>query len=122
MLRRHLAFFFAGLGGLTLSLPIGILFDAFYQGPYVSWHNERYSELAMSEDLLGEPEERVVECLGEPSSIEYGWSERDADGYPTADADWTVVYNYAPYAFLPFARFQVRVVDERVSSLRTFAN
>ena len=120
MLRRQLAFLVAGLTGLGLSLPFGVMFDIFHRGPYVSWYNERCLEVSEEEELVGKPESAVTKLLGEPTSIYRGWTERGPDGYPTPEAEWCITYNYAPYDFLPLATFQVHVVDEMVKSVETY--
>jgi hypothetical protein len=76
--------------------------------PYVRRYNERLEKIAIDARLVGGPEAQVRLVLGEPTYIDSGWDRWVTEtGEPTPDAKFGTTYNYAPYWFFPFAKFQV---------------
>lgn len=103
---------------LGIALP---LLDVIHHGPYVTWYNKRCQTIATTAGLVGKPEEEVVRVLGEPTSVYEYWDAVDFDsGEPEPGAEETTTFNFAPYSFFPFAKFQVHCRKGKVRSLELF--
>jgi hypothetical protein len=89
--------------------------------PYVRQYNERLERISMESRLVGAPEERVRIVLGNPTYIDSGWDRWDTKtGEPTPEAEFGTTYNYAPYWFFPFAKFQVHCRDGVVQGIELY--
>jgi hypothetical protein len=110
----------------VFTLSFGLLFvlpwlDLVAHGPYVIWYNNYYLNTATRASLIGKPEGEVRRVLGAPTFTYEGWNRWSTEtGEPTADAEYGRTYNYAPYAWLPFAKFQVHCRDGIVQSVEQF--
>jgi hypothetical protein len=70
------------------------------------------------ESVPGSPSTIV---LGNPTFADGGWDRWDTDtGEPTPDAEYGTTYNYAPYWFFPFSKFQVHCRDGIVQSIELY--
>jgi len=91
------------------------------RNPYVRAYNERLEKLAVDASLVGGSEERVQAVLGSPTSTYQGWNITDMEtGQPTPEAEYVTTYNYAPYWFFPFAKFQVHCWRGVVRSIELY--
>jgi hypothetical protein len=89
--------------------------------PYVRAFNERLEKLAVDAKLVGDREERIQSVLGFPTSTYSGWNITDMEtGQPTPNAKYNTTYNYAPYWFFPFAKFQVHCTGGIVQSIELY--
>jgi hypothetical protein len=89
--------------------------------PYVRQYNERLESISIESRLVGAPEKRVGIVLGNPTFIDSGWDRWDSEtGEPTPEAEFVTTYNYAPYWFLPFSKFQVHCRDGIVKGIELY--
>ena len=76
--------------------------------PYLRQYNERLERIATEAGLVGSTEERVRIQLGKPTFSHSSWHKTvTKTGEPTSDAEYGTTFNYAPYWFFPFSKFQV---------------
>jgi hypothetical protein len=89
-------------------------------GPYTSWFNNRLLAKAEQAHLVGSSADRVVKVLGQPDNIMRFWEVLDADGRPAIHAQFVTTYEYYPYPWLPFSKFQVHTTGGVVRTLERF--
>lgn len=94
----------AAFGWMVLLATLAVL-DARHHGPYATWFNRRCQQLADESRLVGRPEGDIVSILGRPTFHYAG------------DDDSSRTYNYAPWPFVPTAKFQVHCRDGIVESV-----
>lgn len=94
----------SAFGSMVLLATLAVL-DASHHGPYATWFNRRCQQLADESRLVGSPESDVVSILGRPTFHYAG------------DDDARRTYNYAPWPFVPTAKFQVHCRDGIVESV-----
>lgn len=103
---------------------LGVVFASGYEaaehGPYTRWFNQRLQLKAENAQLVGSPAHRVTAVLGSPDSIMEFWQVVSADGRPAPGAEFVTTYEYYPYAWLPFSKFQVHTTGGVVRSLEMF--
>lgn len=92
---------FAAVGA---SLWFGSCLEAATLGPYTTWFNQRMKSRAGP--LIGQPEANVERVLG-------------AANYVRVDEE-SRTFNYHPYPWFPFSKFQVHCYQGVVTSLEMF--
>ena len=103
-----------------LALVLAASWESAELGPYTSWFNHRLKARAEQAHLVGDSENRVVEVLGAPDNIMEFWDRLDADGRPADHPEFVRTYEYYPYPWLPFSKFQVHTTGGVVSNLEMF--
>ena len=106
------------LGGLGLLFASG--YEAAKLGPYTTWFNHHLRAKAEQSHLVGASVNRVVAVLGSPDNIMEFWERTGADGRPAPGAEFVTTYEYYPYPWLPFSKFQVHTTRGVVRSLEMF--
>lgn len=103
---------------------LGVVFGSAYEpaehGPYTSWLNHRLKARAEQAQLVGAPADRVAAVLGSPDNVMEFWEVIGANGKPAPGAKFVTTYEYYPYPWLPFSKFQVHTTDGVVRSLEMF--
>ena len=105
-------------------LPAGACVDGSLEGPYTTWFNRRMMARATAAGLVGLPEANVEAVLG-AASYEYTFA---APYMASPDGGSPVVvvgqpgrtFDYYPYPFLPFSKFQVHCHLGVVTGLEMF--
>jgi hypothetical protein len=103
-----------------LALILAASWESAQLGPYTNWFNHRLKTRAERARLVGSSEKRVVEVLGTPDNIMEFWEVLDAEGRPAQHAHFVRTYEYYPYPWLPFSKFQVHTVGGVVHNLEMF--
>lgn len=97
------------------------VFQVSSESLYVKSYNFRLDALAKDAKLVGADEDVVEKVLGTPTSVSKEWDRTRMDtGEPTPDAKFTTTYNYAPYPWFPYAKFQVHCEKGKVVSTEMF--
>lgn len=105
---------------VALLLAIGGVVEAGRRGPYTKWYNQHLRQLALDARLQGSHETRVADVLGLPSNIMEFWDVRDSSGNPAQGAHLIRTYEYYPYPYLPFSKFQVHCTEGIVRTLEMY--
>jgi hypothetical protein len=96
------------------------VFEAAQHGPYTRWFNDHLDAKARRADLIGRPVSRIRSVLGSPDNIMEFWEVIGADGRPAPGAEFVTTYEYYPYPWLPFSKFQVHTTRGIVRGLEKF--
>jgi hypothetical protein len=103
---------------------LGLVFvsgwEAAEHGPYTRWFNHRLKVQSEQAHLVGRPADRVIATLGTPDNIMEFWEVIGADGRPAPGAEFVTTYEYYPYPWLPFSKFQVHTTGGIVRGLEMF--
>ena len=103
---------------------LGLVFASGYEaaehGPYTSRFNRRLKAQAEQAHLVGGPVDRVAAVLGSPDNVMESWEVMRSDGRPARGAEFVTTYEYYPYPWLPFSKFQVHTMAGVVRSLEMF--
>ena len=94
--------------------------EAAERGPYTRWFNHRLKAQAEQAHLVGVPADRVAAVLGSPDNVMEFWEVIRADGTPAPGAKFVTTYEYYPYPWLPFSKFQVHTIEGVVRGLEMF--
>lgn len=105
--------------GLLL-LVFAASWESAHLGPYTSWYNNRLLAKAERAHLVGSSVDRVQEVLGPADNIMRFRDASDVDGGPAGQARFVTTYEYYPYPWLPFSKFQVHTTEGVVRSLERF--
>lgn len=105
---------------LVVLLTIGAAVETARRGPYTRWYNQQLRQRALDARLPGSPETRVGDVLGSPDNIMEFWEVLDASGHPAKGAHFVRTYEYYPYPFLPFSKFQVHCTEGIVRTLEMY--
>ena len=89
-------------------------------GPYTSWFNNRLLSRAESAHLVGASQDLVEKALGKPDNVMQFWEVLGPDKSSAPGAKFVTTFEYFPYPFLPFSKFQVHCVDGLVRTLERF--
>jgi hypothetical protein len=103
-----------------LGLVFASAYEAVEHGPYTRWFNHRLKAEAEQARLVGGPAHRVAIVLGSPDNIMRFWEVIGADGRPAPGAEFVTTYEYYPYPWLPFSKFQIHTTRGGVRSLEMF--
>ena len=98
----------ASLGLAVMVVPAYCLWDCMHLGPYVVRYNQRCAQLVKNRRLLGQTPDVVRAVLGQPTSVH------------TYEKPGNFTLNYAPYPFLPFAKFQAHFFDGKLGGTEMF--
>ncbi|MFT3842135.1 MAG: hypothetical protein QM723_34410 [Myxococcaceae bacterium] len=105
----------------AFAIVIGSCVESANLGPYTTWYNHRLRARAEQVGLVGKPEVEVEKLMG--------WANSDYDLgtyklLPNGDTERTSItghtYDYYPYPWIPFSKFQVHCHNGVVSSLEEF--
>lgn len=86
---------------------MAVLFEASHPGFYTKKFNTTKEELVITNELLGQPAEMAVQLLGKPNRV-------------VEKENGSVLVEYFPYSFMPFSRFQLKIVEGKLEKVRKF--
>lgn len=86
---------------------MAVVLEASHPGFYTSKFNLDREALIIKNELIGQPAELAVELLGKPNNV----IEKESG---------EVVVEYYPYSFMPYSRFQLRIVEGKLEKVRKF--
>lgn len=109
----------AVVAGLLL-LVCAAIWESARLGPYTSWFNNRMLAKAERAHLVGSSVDRVQDVLGPADNIMRFRDASDVDGRSAGHARFVTTYEYYPYPWLPFSKFQVHTTEGVVRSLERF--
>lgn len=93
---------------MILSVAImAVLFEASHPGFYTKKFNISKEELIIKNELLGQPIQLAFDFLGKPNRV----IEKE---------NGLVIVEYYPYSFIPFSRFQLKVVQGKLEKVKKF--
>jgi hypothetical protein len=98
----------ASLVVAVVAVPAYCLWDCVHLGPYVVRYNQRCAQLVKDRHLMGQTPAIVRAVLGQPTSID------------TYEKPGNFTLNYAPYPFLPFAKFQAHFFGGKLGGTEMF--
>ena len=113
----RLLLLFAVTGAIAFGL---VIWECASLGPYTSWFNNRLLSEAESAQLVGASQELVEKVLGKADNVRQFWEVLGPDKLPAPGAKFVTTFEYFPYPFLPFSKFQVHCVDGSVRTLERF--
>lgn len=102
-----------------LALLVATALEAAAHGPYTSWVNHRLAAKAEQARLVGRSVAEIPMVLGPPDNVRSSWEVIGPAG-TESDARRVVSYEYYPYPWVPFSKFQVHTTDGRVRSVELF--
>lgn len=113
ILRRRLL---GAAATLVALYPVASFVDVACRGPYVTWFNEHCMAQAEAADLVGRDADAVRAVLGSPTSV-WEYAPRRVFGEPPEPR---ATMDYAPHAWLPYAKFQAHLRGGRVHGLEMY--
>ena len=114
---------FRGVVFLVFScfLPVGACIEVSSVGPYTTWFNQRKMARAKAAGLVGQPEANVEAVLGRPNNdYTHAAYILSPDGGTRVVGDPLRTFDYYPYPFVPFSKFQVHCHGGVVTGLEMF--
>jgi hypothetical protein len=103
-----------------LGVVIAAGYEAAEHGPYTRSFNNRLKAKAEQSHLVGGPSRRVAVVLGSPDNTKASWDVVGPDGTPVPGAEFVVTYEYYPYPWVPFSKFQVHTTRDVVRGFEVF--
>lgn len=95
------------LAMVAIIAVMAVLFEASHPGIYTNKFNNEKEALVISNELIGQPAQLAVELLGKPNRV----VEKESGA---------VYVEYFPYSFMPYSRFQLKVVEGKLEKVRKF--
>ncbi|CAM4452294.1 hypothetical protein [Corallococcus exiguus] len=91
---------------LTCGVPVVACVESAALGPYTTWYNQSKLTTALKAGLKGRPASDVEAVLGSADEI--------------LNRSESQTFNYYPYPYLPFSKFQVFSVNGVVTGFEMF--
>ncbi|WKZ57708.1 MAG: hypothetical protein QY326_03315 [Bdellovibrionota bacterium] len=110
----------AGVLCCLVVLFLATAYETAHLGPYTTWFNENLEKKSKQAALVGDSVARVVPVLGSPSNVRQFWEVIGADGKPAPGAHFVTTYEYFPYPWIPFSKFQVHTSEGIVRGIEKF--
>lgn len=86
---------------------MAVLFESSHPGPFTKKFNDQKETMILKNELIGQGAELAVKLLGQPNRV--------------VETESGAVYvEYFPYSFMPYSRFQLKVVEGKLEKVRKF--